>query len=309
MTENNDGMSYAILGFIIIIVIVIALFFVFNKVVNSNNKDINYTIGEPQHFTIQAKCNDKLIYNVDYELYNQGNLIQKGKLKKGFVERVNELRNNTNYTLIIKSRDYYEEKITCNSNQFTCSAYIDKYPEIDLRLLELEENYYRVFIYLKNGILKNPALCIADNTFRIGTISITNGFFKDIELLQIKVPERLKLFYDKCYYPHTNVFVKENLWKDLELDYEYNIKKYNKEFGTEYTMFSEVKWSNDLITSFISDQWSEGIYEFDLKYEIDTLYGFNQDSILKFVLIDQYELTKYDDVDVPDEECVIELYD
>ncbi len=309
MTENSDGMSYAILGFLIILVIAVSLFFVFNKVIKSNNLNINSTLNTPQYFSIQAKYNDKLVYDVDYELYNQGNLVQKGELKKGYVERINELRNNTNYTLTIKSINYYEEKVTCNSNQYSCTAYIDKYPDIDLRLLELEENYFRVFIYQKDGILKNPALCVADNSFRIKTISITNDIFRDLELLQIKVPERLNLFYDKCYYPHTKDYVEEELWKNIEIDYEYNIKKYNKEFGTEYTTFSQVKFSNDQIKSYMSDQWLEGIHEFDLNYEIDTIYGFNQDSKLKFILIDQYELTKYDDVDVLDEKYVVDLYD
>ena len=307
MAENNDGMAYVILGVIVIIIVVVSLFFIFNKVVNSSGTQQNETTDTPKHFSIQAKNNYKLVYDVDYKLFNQGNLIQSGELKEGFVERINELRNNTNYTLVIDSNKYYEERVNCNSNQFFCIAHILKYPEIDLRMLKLEENYYRVFIYLKDGVLKNPALCVADNSFRIKTISVEND--EDEELLEIRVPERLKLFYDKCYYPHTETQIASELRDNLEQEYDYNINKYNKEKGTDYDTFEQINFGLSEIQAQTSELWESGVHEFNYRYEIDTLYGFNQDSKLKLVLLDQYELSKYDDIDVSDEEYVVELYE
>lgn len=306
MEENNDGFAYAIIGFILLVVIIFVVVFAikqFNK-----NYQVDTIIGDntPKHFSIESYWQDEKQSGVQYQLLNGGVVVQEGELRNDLIEKVQELRNNTNYTLKTKDSRFYDSETICNSNVLVCSAQLEKYPNLQLYAPQLSNNYFRVLMYVDDGILKDPVICVSDNSFRVRNMQLRMGQMNKTLATKI-VPSRLRMFYDKCYALKSEDEVRESVRNKIAEGYENNIKAYNKEKKLNLGDWNDITITEEDMQRFRSEDIVTGLYEYDLSLEIDTIYGYNQDSNLKIILLDQYSLTRTVDIDVPDKELVIPL--
>jgi hypothetical protein len=306
--QNNDGLAYAIIGFILILVIIFVVVFAIKQFNKNYQVDNTLVDNTPKHFTIESYWRTQRVYDVNYELWNGGAIVQQGQLRTNLIEKVQELRNNTNYTLKTKDSRFYDSETVCNSNILTCKADLYKYPQIQLYALRLNEQKYRVVLYLDEGVLKDPAICVADNTFRIQNIKLMDSLWKNQTLGIKAVPTRMRMYYDKCYSILTKQEIVERIRNKIAEEYENNIKKYNKEHKLNLGDFNDVDITDEMIMGYkTSDIMESGLYEYDLTLDIDTIYGYNADSNMKIILIDQFSRTRTEDIDVLDKELIINL--
>jgi hypothetical protein len=158
--------------------------------------------NESQYLVIRAyDTQGNLITPINYRLYDEGMLVQAGTLKQDIVEKIDKLKNNTNYTMITDHRQFYQSRTVCLSNYHQCLAYLIRYPNIKIESVFLKDGYYRILVYIENGRLMDSVLCLSDNTMRVTQTKLTrNG----TELIRVNIPERSRLSYDRCYYPVTN---------------------------------------------------------------------------------------------------------
>jgi hypothetical protein len=202
MEEDRTGTALAIIGIIVIAVIFIAGFFAFDGLVAKRKQNEPVLQNESQYLIIRAfDYEGNLVTPLNYRLYDGGLLVHTGTLQDNIIEKIDDLKNNTNYTMITDHTEYYQSKTICFSNHHQCIANMIRYPSLKVEPVYLKDGYHRILVYVDDGILLDSVICVSDNTMRVTQTKIEHN---GTELVRAEIPARSRLEYDRCYYPLSN---------------------------------------------------------------------------------------------------------
>lgn len=191
MEDDSQGMAYLIIGFLILIAVIVAIIFLINhtrnKVFNETPELQNYSYT----FEIRAFDNGERVYGLAYNLSADGKVLQEGILEEGYKTEFKQVRNDTNYTLQIKSEKFYYDPTICTAHQEICSAQVREIAVPDIKVIQYPD-IYGLLIYIKKGIYFDPGLCLQENSNRIYGLKAQG--YEPAEM-----PTRFKDDYDSCY--------------------------------------------------------------------------------------------------------------
>ena len=115
--EDNSQLAYMLLGLIIIIGGVVVIGYILGKIDipffdKAKGNEIQPTLKQ---FQIESYWNKQRVYDILYQVYDSGLLVQQGELKQDTIEIVHNIRNDTNYTLKLYKKGYYDYEGMCDN--------------------------------------------------------------------------------------------------------------------------------------------------------------------------------------------------
>jgi len=280
MDSDNTNIALIIVGLFLFLIIVSLLGFLLTKV--TPKQDVNEENQELPNFIDLKIRSDYPYKELNYTVFRQGLVIEKGVVKKNIVERIKNLENTTNYTVLVDNEEFYKEEQVCNARQPDCYIKIDKIGKLQIHLLEIKEDFYRVILYVEEGILKNPRICIAENSENIKFMKLANE--NNDEFYEIEIPFKYKIYYDKCYKLMTKEQMKKIILRDLREKYNIDIKVYNEEHKTRYKDFDEIPISDKEYNDYPVDPLREGFHEYNLLFELENK-GYKDNDIIKVMVL------------------------
>jgi len=291
---EKDNTAFLIIGFFIILLIIVSIIFVVNytREVIDDKTDKNFVNGT---FELLAQDNGHNIYDVNYILKRDNMIIQEGILKDGFRTEYNSVLNNTDYILQIITPDYYYRQQTCTIINDRCIVKLSKKANVIYNYLEIQD-FHRVIYYLDDGILKDVAICIQENTDKINGIYFDENYFERTNKFESR--------FDGCYYPINRTRLHELKLEEVKDNWS-DIKDYNKEESTDYEQWDDIQFTNNQLEK-IEYNLNKPLFEFNIYFEYDSRFKFKKGDMLKIALVDEYQLK--DDNDIIEYD-VIELFD
>ena len=283
--EDNSQLAYMLLGLIIIIGGVVVIGYILGKIDipffdKAKGNEIQPTLKQ---FQIESYWNKQRVYDILYQVYDSGLLVQQGELKQDTIEIVHNIRNDTNYTLKLYKKGYYDYEGMCDNINPICSGDVYRKADVQLKIIPFTETYYRVLLYIQDGVVITPKICVADNIDRLRYPRLKK---EGVELLTKPVPDDMRIYYDVCYSFNITSEIKEKLLQDIVKDNEYDIAKYNKAHKIKYTDWSNITFTNEDYQGYVLDKIVTGLYEFDLYFETNTEYTMLNQSEIKVKVMD-----------------------
>lgn len=278
--DSTKNTALGIIGFIIFVVLVlVAINSIIKPATISKEK-----VEEQYPYTyIDIKPrSDYPLPNLNYSIYDKDLIVQEGIIESNIIERIRNLDNKSNYTIVLDHPDFYKTEKICNPKERQCYIFIDKIGKIQIHFLKIKDDFYRIILFIEDGILKEPKICIADNSIAIKNLRLVND--KDQEFYQVPIEGRHKLYYDKCYKLISEEDMKILILRDLREKYDIDIKKYNKEHKTSYKNFNEIKTKDEDYINYPVEMLKEGFHEYNLFLDLNGRIIEEEDSIKIMVL-------------------------
>lgn len=293
--EDKSNTAIALLGIIVLVLVIVAIVVYLN---NKPEQEIKEGEEEIRFYdvTLTATSNNKRVYDVSYVFTGEG-IRKEGVLKENVIEQVLELPSNRTYPYAIKNAEYYDFIMDCEPEKQVCNAELIKYPELFMDIMKLEEKYFKVFVYVTKGSVKEPFICVSENTMRLTNQEFRTGDGE--ELVKVETPSRLRLYYDTCYGVYSREYVESELRKSLAKEYEHDIEAYNKKNRARYEGFEEINFTDSHVRSYRETQ-KEGFYSFDLTFQIDPNFGYEETSEVRILMGDLYDSGELRDDGLPD---------
>ena len=174
------------------------------------------------------------------------------------------------------------EEEVCTATKPDCYISVDKIGLLQAHLVEIKEDFYRIILYVEKGIIKDPRICIAENSDNIKFMKLTTE--QNDEFYELDIPFRYKIYYDKCYKLLTQEQMKQIILRDLREEFNIDIKEYNKEHKTKYNDFDEIPISEAQYNNYPMDPLREGFHEFNLHFELNG-ERFNDEERIKVMIL------------------------
>lgn len=307
-SEDESRTAYIIIGVLIIIVIifsVLALIYYTKKNEKEKAKQEGEIPAELYSFEIIITSEGKKISGIPYQLENQGEIVQEGIYEVGYKTEYKKVLNKTGYTLSVKTDEYYFQPVICSINVSACSLDLEKIsvPKIDY----LKYNgFYKILMQTTEGTIKDPAVCLEENTDRIIGLAAKKEGAAELDLLQVAVPFRLQSRYTRCFTLDSKEILIEKALNKIKEQYE-NIEDYNKAEKTKYKDFNEVPISQADLMSQEFSTISPGFIYLDIYTKLNPEYQYRKGDRLKVLLIDLYHDTEDEDIKRNDAEVMISL--
>lgn len=279
--DNKTQIAIIIIGIIIVIIIIIIGSFLV-RFIGNNDKEETQILDQEIYLDIIPRTN-YLIEEINYKVKENNIIISEGIIKRSIIERINNLKNNTNYTIELENPDYYFANKDCNTIHKECIIDLQKIGDIQIHIIKIKDNFYRIIIYIEEGIINQPEICLGESSEKVIDIDLKND--KDIELLQIPIPTEHKIFYDKCYRLLPKEEIKQRIIADIVNEFDFDIRNYNKEFRTKYSSFQNVTVTDQEILDFPVQSLSEGFYHYNLYLKLNDR-SFSSTDKLNFLMLD-----------------------
>lgn len=228
--NEGGGIIYILVGlFVIILILAIVGYFLFPPIkglIRGETIKEEVVITYTEMF-LSAEDNDGKQLFLEYELKENNSIVQRGLLKDGILEKFSQVREGYVYPLTVSGEGYYTSTKTCGVTTKKCVVVLQKKGKAKVDVVQLKEDKYRGLVYVEDGIIKQPELCV---TWK-GLLNVE----LDVPVKNIPTDDFWK--YDKCYgysYSFENDFL-----------YEFDIITTSLgEGGEEFTLFLVDKCSS-----------------------------------------------------------------
>ncbi len=281
--EERD-LSNLIIGGLLIIGIIFIIIIGITVTKKIREKEPEPELPEQQHhFEIKVFEGTERIYGLDYELRLGNKVVQSGLLEKNYKMIYDDVLNNTNYTLTLLTDEYYFEPAVCNIEEKDCKMYINYKAQPEVTYIDYGR-FYRIIIYIKKGIFKDPAFCIQENSNKVvGLVpKLDDEYF-----LYVELPIRLKNKYDSCF----KFGIKEELEKlfleTLMDDYD-DLADYNEKHDTEYIVWDDIPVTQEDLINLKMNTLEEGFTEFEIYMGFDYDYEHRERDRINLLLMDEF---------------------